>query len=149
MKPSDPVRPELAVPREPFTGADFVVHVTRYRDIIEVTELERAERFSSALSVQRVAPTAVPWLQLHTGQRGVFPSMATPTGVPTLSPPTTTASGFPTGGGAAVQQVHADDQHVAFTTTDAAPGPGEAHAYRVTANQAGAVFGGYTVVLLG
>jgi hypothetical protein len=103
----------------------------------------------ATVAVQRVAPTTIPWLQLHTGQRGVFPTMATPTGVPTLSPPTTTAGGFPTGGGAAQQQVHGDDQHVAFTTTDAAPGPGEAHTYRITANQDGTVFGGYTVILIG
>ena len=103
----------------------------------------------ATVTVQRVAPTAVPWLQLHTGKRGVFPAMAAPTGVPTLSPPTGTAGGFPTAGGAATQHVHGDDQHVAFTTSDVAPGPGEAHAYRVTATQAGTVFGGYTIVLLG
>src|SRR5207248_10157474 len=103
----------------------------------------------ATVTVQRIAPTTVPWLQLHTGQRGLFPAMAAPTGVPTLSPPTGTAGGFPTAGGAATQDVHGDDQHVAFTTTDAAPGPGEAHAYRVTAAQAGTVFGGYTVILLG
>lgn len=103
----------------------------------------------ATVEVQRVAPTTIPWLQLHTGQRGVFPALATPTGVPTLSPPTAMAGGFPTGGGAASQQVHGDDQHVAFTTTDAVPGRGEAHTYRVTATQDGAVFGGYTIVLLG
>jgi hypothetical protein len=103
----------------------------------------------ATVAVQRIAPAAVPWLQLHTGQRGVFPAMAPPTGTPSLSPPTTTAGGFPSTGGAATQHVHGDEQHVAFTTTDAAPGPGEAHTYRVTATQAGTVFGGYTVVLLG
>jgi hypothetical protein len=103
----------------------------------------------ATVAVQRIAPTTVPWLQLHTGQRGVFPAMAAPTGVPTLSPATGPAGGFPTTGGAAAQHVNGDDQHVAFTTTDAAPGPGEAHTYRVTAAQDGIVFGGYTVVLLG
>jgi hypothetical protein len=103
----------------------------------------------ATVQVERVAPTTIPWLQLRTGQRGVFPAMATPTGVPTLSPATATGGGFPTGGGAAAQQVQGDDQHVAFTTTDAAPGPGEAHTYRVTASQGGTVFGGYTVVVLG
>ena len=103
----------------------------------------------ATVAVERVAPSAVPWLQLHTGQRGVFPVMAPPTGVPTLSPPTTNAGGFPTAGGAASQTVHGDDMHVAFATTDAAPGPGEAHVYRVSAAQAGTVFGGYTIVLLG
>jgi hypothetical protein len=101
------------------------------------------------VSVQRVSPSAVPWLQLRTGQRGVFPAMAPPTGVPTLSPSTSNAGGFPLTGGAGTQTVHGDDQHVAFTTTDQPPGPGEAHVYRVAASQAGTVFGGYTVVLLG
>jgi len=101
------------------------------------------------VAVERVSPNAVPWLQLHTGKRGVFPAMATPTGAPTLSPPTTPGGGFPTTGGAAQQRVHGDDQHVALSTSDAAPGPGEAHVYRVSATQAGAVFGGYTVIILG
>jgi hypothetical protein len=45
--------------------------------------------------------------------------------------------------------VHGDDKHVAFSTTDQAPGPGEAHVYRVSATQQGVVFGGYTIVLMG
>ena len=76
-------------------------------------------------------------------------SMAAPTGVPTLSPPATAGGGFPGTGGAAQQQVTGDDQQVALSTTDDPPGPGEAHVYRVSASQAGAVFGGYTVVILG
>jgi len=99
--------------------------------------------------VERVAPNAVPWLQLHTGKRGVFPAMAAPTGAPTLSPPTTAGGGFPTTGGAAQQDVEGDDQHVAFNTSDQAPGPGEGHVYRISATQDGAVFGGYTIVVLG
>jgi hypothetical protein len=94
-----------------------------------------------ALHHARVPPTAVPWLQLHTCKRGVFPVMAAPTGVPTLSPPTTAGGGFPGIGGAAQQQVTGDDQQVALSTTDDPPGPGEAHVYRVSATQAGAVFG--------
>ena len=101
------------------------------------------------VAVERVPPTSVPWLQLHTGKRGVFPVMAAPTGVPTLSPPTTAGGGFPGSGSAAEQQVIGDDQQVALSTTDDPPGPGEAHVYRVSASQAGAVFGGYTVVILG
>jgi hypothetical protein len=103
----------------------------------------------ATVAVERVAPSTVPWLQLRTGTRGVFPAMATPTGMPTLSPPTTTGGGFPTTGGAARHTVHGDDKHVAFSTTDQAPGPGEAHVYRVNATQDGVVFGGYTIVLLG
>ncbi len=103
----------------------------------------------ATVAVERIAPSAVPWLQLRTGARGVFPVMATPTGTPTLSPPTTTGGGFPSTGGAASHTVHGDDKHVAFSTTDQAPGPGEAHTYRVSATQAGVVVGGYTIVLQG
>jgi hypothetical protein len=103
----------------------------------------------ATVAIERVAPSTVPWLQLRTGTRGVFPVMAPPTGTPTLSPPTTTGGGFPTTGGAASHTVHGDDKHVAFSTTDQAPGPGEAHVYRVNAAQKGVVFGGYTIVLLG
>ena len=103
----------------------------------------------ATVAVERVAPSAMPWLQLHTGERGVFPAMAPPTGVPTLSTPATLGGGVPTAGGAASQDVHGDDQHVAFSTTDNAPGPGEAHVYRVSAAQDGAVFGGYTIVIVG
>ncbi len=103
----------------------------------------------ATVTVQRAAPNAVPWLQLHTGKRGVFPAPAPPTGTPALSPPAGPAGGFPTTGGAASHTVHGDDQHVAFTTTDDAPGPGEAHVYRISAAQDGTTFGGYTVVVLG
>lgn len=75
--------------------------------------------------------------------------MAPPTGVPSLSPGGSTGVGFPTTSSAATQTVHGDNQQVAFNTTDDAPGPGQAHVYRVSASQAGTVFGGYTVVLLG
>ncbi|HEY8287677.1 MAG TPA: hypothetical protein VIG49_00325 [Acetobacteraceae bacterium] len=104
---------------------------------------------AATVAVERVAPSAVPWLQLRTGTRGLFPVMAAPTGIPTLSPPTTAGGGFPTGGGAATHTISGDDKHVAFSTTDQAPGPGEAHVYRVNAAQDGVVFGGYTIVLLG
>jgi hypothetical protein len=101
------------------------------------------------VAVERVSPNSVAWLQLHTGKRGVFPAMATPTGVPSLSAPAMAGGGFPSTGAAAEQHVQGDDQHVAFDSSDNAPGPGEAHVYRVRATQAGAVFGGYTIVVLG
>jgi hypothetical protein len=101
------------------------------------------------VAVERVSPNAVPWLQLHTGKRGVFPAMATPTGAPALSSPTIAGGGFPASGDAPQQNVQGDDQHVALSTSDDAPGPGEAHVYRVSATQDGATFGGYTVIILG
>ncbi|MGI5144247.1 hypothetical protein [Streptomyces sp. CA-106110] len=100
------------------------------------------------VQVARAAPHEMPWLQLRTGTRGQFPAQAAPTGTALLSPPTTIGGGT-SNGGAAEHQVTGDDQQIAFTTSDKAPGPGEAHVYRVTASQQGQVFGGYTVVLLG
>jgi hypothetical protein len=41
------------------------------------------------------------------------------------------------------------DQVIAFSTSDHAPAPGQAHVYRVSAHQGGVVFGGYTIVVLG
>jgi hypothetical protein len=100
------------------------------------------------VAVTRAAPHAMPWLQLRTG-RGTFPTQAAPTGDALLGAATPVGGG-PSAGGAATQQiVDTDDQQVTFTTADAAPAPGEAHVYRVTASQQGETFGGYTVVLLG
>lgn len=101
------------------------------------------------VAVERVSPNSVAWLQLHTGKRGVFPAMAPPTGALILSPPTTPGGGFPATAGATEHLVHGDDQQVALSTSDNPPGPGEAHVYRVSATQAGALFGGYTVIVLG
>jgi hypothetical protein len=101
------------------------------------------------VAVERVAPHAMPWLQLHTGVRGQFPSQAAATGEVLLGGPR------PIGGGpnftdqAPQQEVTGDNQQVTFATGDAPPEPGQAHVYRVTATQQGQVFGGYTVVLLG
>jgi hypothetical protein len=99
--------------------------------------------------VERVVPAAMPWLQLHTGARGVFPAPAFPTGQVQLSQPTSTGGGVPTGGGGTVHHVSGDDQVVAFTTSDAPPAQGEAHVYRVHVNQDGQTVGGYTIVMLG
>jgi len=104
---------------------------------------------AAEVKVERVAPPTMPWLQLHGGQRGKFPVMATPTGAPSLSPPGP-AGGGPAGGPAGpTHTVHGDGQQVGLSSSDDAPAPGEAHVYRVTASQGGHVFGGYTVVVLG
>jgi hypothetical protein len=47
------------------------------------------------------------------------------------------------------QHVAGDDQQVGLTTTDSPPSGGQAHVYRVTANQGGQTLGGYTVVVTG
>jgi hypothetical protein len=103
----------------------------------------------AAVSVERAAPTSMPWLQLRTGVRGQFPAQAAPSGDLSLSAPRPVGHGAGFGGGATTQQVAHDDQQVTFTAGDSPPGPGQAHVYRVTASQQGQVFGGYTVVLLG
>jgi hypothetical protein len=127
-------------------GADVAAPTPAQPLVLKVGPLYGAP---AKVAVARVSPNAVPWLQLHTGKRGVFPAMAAPTGMPTLSPPTTAGGGFPTVGDAAQHDVHGDDQLVALSTSDDPPGPGEAHVYRVSATQAGQIFGGYTVVILG
>jgi hypothetical protein len=101
------------------------------------------------VNVTRAAPHEMPWLQLRTRTRGLFPAQAPPTGAVLLGAPTPIGGGPGGGGVAAHHDVLDDDRQVTLTTTDAAPGPGEAHVYRVTASQQGEVFGGYTVVVLG
>jgi hypothetical protein len=100
------------------------------------------------VNVTRVPPNNMPWLQLRTGVRGQFPQQAMPTGTPLISPPGAIGGGMPLGG-AAIQQVHGDNQQVGFITSDDMPAAGSAHVYRVTASQGGQAFGGYTIVLLG
>jgi hypothetical protein len=101
------------------------------------------------VNVARVNPNEMPWLQLHTGVRGQFPTRATPSGSPLLSPPTSVGGGPSAAAPATAHQVAGDDQQIAFSSSDDAPGPGEAHVYRVTASQGDQVVGGYTVVRLG
>lgn len=114
--------------------------------LIQVGQLYGAP---AEVKVERVAPHGMPWLQLHTGQRGVFPAMAAPTGAPTLTPSGMTGGGTPSGPSAATQTVNGDGQQVGLGSSDNPPGPGEAHVYRVSASQNGHVFGGYTVVVMG
>jgi hypothetical protein len=104
---------------------------------------------TASVAVERVAPNTMPWLQLHTMQRGAFPAMAPPTGSPVLSPPSAIGGGTQLGSAASQQHVTGDDQQVAFSTSDTIPSAGESHVYRVTSTQDGSVFGGYTVVVLG
>ncbi|MEV6843688.1 hypothetical protein [Actinoplanes sp. NPDC051411] len=101
------------------------------------------------VTVARAAPHEMPWLQLRTGTRGLFPAQATATGAVAVSGPSPIGGGPSTGGPGTTQDVTGEDQQLQLTTTDAPPKAGEAHVYRVTASQQGQVFGGYTVVLLG
>ena len=101
------------------------------------------------VTVARTAPHEMPWLQLHTGTRGLFPPQAAATGTVALTGPSPVGGGPGPGGLGVTQNITGDDQQLQLTTTDAPPKPGEAHVYRVSASQQGQIFGGYTVVLLG
>lgn len=97
---------------------------------------------SAHIAVARHAPTTMPWLQLHGGQRGRFPGQAVGTGALTVGAPGQLGAG-------ATMQARGDDAQVVFATGDQPPPPGQAHVYRVTASQNGQLIGGYTVTLLG
>lgn len=94
------------------------------------------------ITVERQAPTTMPWLQLHGGVRGQFPGQAVATGALTLASPGQL-------GDAAQMRVTGDGAQVVFASGDDQPPAGQAHVYRVLASQRGQLVGGYTVVLLG
>jgi hypothetical protein len=94
------------------------------------------------VTVARADPTSMPWLQLHSMARGVFPSLAPPSGLVAVGTP----GGLLDQTGLAVT---ADGQQVALGSSDAPPPPGTAHVYRVTATQSDQIVGGYSVVVLG
>ncbi|MDE2370795.1 MAG: hypothetical protein KGN16_17635 [Burkholderiales bacterium] len=98
---------------------------------------------------ERVAPHQVAWLQLRTGQRGRFPVAAPATGALLLSRAASAGDGFVFDDGADHHCVSGDDRLIAFSTGDDAPGPGEAHVYRISASQGGVLFGGYTICVMG
>ncbi|MDP9094455.1 MAG: hypothetical protein M3N95_16340 [Actinomycetota bacterium] len=102
----------------------------------------------AVVQVERAVPTAMPWLQLHTGTRGQFPAAALATGQAILTAPAPIGTAMTAAAGER-HDVTSDGQQTTFSTTDAAPGAGQAHVYRVTASQGGQVFGGYTIVISG
>ncbi|MDQ2956013.1 MAG: hypothetical protein M3Y42_03490 [Actinomycetota bacterium] len=102
----------------------------------------------ATVTAARAQPTDMPWLQLHTGQRGRYPLPTAPTGTPALSPPAPIGDP-PVPGTGATHTAAGDNQQVAFSTDDAPPGPGQAAVYRITADQGGQTVGGYTVVVVG
>ena len=117
------------------------IHVVPAGGATGALKLQVGQLFGMAaqITVERHAPATMPWLQLHTGQRGVFPVQAVGTGALTLAAPGQLGTG-------ATLPVAGDDAQVVFATGDQAPGAGQAHVYRVTASQGGQVVGGYTVV---
>lgn len=114
---------------------------------------------AAELAVARADTPTMPWLHLATNDRTVLPGTAPATGDLGITPPVPAGSGVPDLGavpdprGAGLmgdrQGVSADGQQIAVHATDADPGTGNAHVYRVSGHQDGAVFGGYTVVVLG
>jgi hypothetical protein len=100
------------------------------------------------VSATRIAPTDMPWLQLHTGTRGLYPLDSASSGRPMLSPPAPIGDP-PQPGTSPAHTATTDNQQVTFSPADAPPGPGQASVYRVTAEQAGQTVGGYTVVVVG
>ncbi len=95
----------------------------------------------ATVAVIRTQPSNVPWLQLHSGTRGVFPAPAPATGQVSIG-----TAGGGTGGQTEVTQ---DGTTVVLDSSDSPPPPGSAHVYRVTASQNGQAFGGYTIVIPG
>jgi hypothetical protein len=114
---------------------------------------------TAQLAVARADNTTMPWLHLVTNSRTTIPGTAAATGDVGITPPVPAGAGIlnlgavpdPRAAGLMgdTQGVTADGQQIAVHATDANPGAGNAHVYRVSGNQHGATFGGYTVVVLG
>jgi hypothetical protein len=111
------------------------------------------------IAVARAETTAMPWLHLATNNRTVIPGTGVANGDVGITPPVPVGADIPNLGAVAdpraaglmgtTQGVGADGQQIAVHATDGSPGDGKAHIYRVSGQQDGAVFGGYTVVVLG
>lgn len=114
---------------------------------------------AATIAVARTNAAGVPWLHMLTGDRNRTLGTGNPTGDVGLTAPTPEGAPLPNLGGVAdpraagligdVHVVTGDGQQVGFHATDGDPGTGQAHIYRVTGTQNGAVFGGYTVIVVG
>lgn len=113
----------------------------------------------ATVAVQRADAGTVPWLHLVTMDRTRTLATGAPTGDVGLTGPTPVGTPLPNLG--LVQDPRAaglvgdnhgvtgDGQQVGFHATDGNPGAGNAHVYRVAGTQNGALFGGYTVIVIG
>lgn len=111
------------------------------------------------VAVARAMPGTMPWLHLVTGSRTATFGTGPTTGDVGITGPTPAGTPLPNLGGMPDPRgvgligdghtVTSDGQQVGFHATDGDPGAGNAHVYRVTGTQNGALFGGYTVVVLG
>jgi len=114
---------------------------------------------NAAVAVQRANTGTMPWLHLVTMDRNRTPGTGAANGDVGLTPPTPEGAPLPNLGAVSDPRgagligdshgVAGDGQQVGFHATDGNPGAGQAHVYRVTGTQNGALFGGYTVVVLG
>lgn len=114
---------------------------------------------TAALRVDRHDTTNMPWLHLVTMDRTTVPGTGAATGDVGITPPTPVGTALPNLGGVpdprglglmgTTQTATGDNQQVGFHANDGNPGAGNAHVYRVTGTQDGALLGGYTVVVLG
>jgi hypothetical protein len=114
---------------------------------------------TAQVAVARHATATMPWLHLVTMDRNAVPGTGAANGDVGLTLPTQAGvplpnlGGVPNARGAGLigdqHGVTGDGQQVGFHATDGNPGEGNAHVYRVTGTQNGAVFGGYTVVVIG
>jgi hypothetical protein len=114
---------------------------------------------AAVVAVQRTDAAAVPWLHLVTNDRNRTLGTGVADGDVGLTAPTPAGTPLPNLGavpdprGAGLigdsHGVTGDGQQVGFHATDGNPGAGQAHIYRVTGNQNGSLFGGYTVIVVG
>jgi hypothetical protein len=114
---------------------------------------------AATVAVQRAGTNTIPWLHHVTMDRNRAPGTGAATGDVGITPPTPEGTPLPDLGGVPDPRgagligdshgVAGDGQQIGFHATDGNPGPGNAHVYRVTGNQNGTVFGGYTVVVMG
>jgi hypothetical protein len=113
----------------------------------------------ATVNVARAGTNTMPWLHLHTMSRTKLPGTGAATGDVGITQATDKGTGIPDLGkvndprGVGLigntANVNGDGKQVGFVATDGDPGAGNAHVYRVTGQQGGDVFGGYTVVVLG
>jgi hypothetical protein len=114
---------------------------------------------AAQVGVARAGTDTMPWLHLVTMDRTKRPGDAPPTGDVGITGPTPAGTPLPNLGGVPNPRgagligngtgVAGDNQQVGFHATDGNPGAGNAHVYRVSGQQNGQTFGGYTVVVLG
>ncbi|KAL5319146.1 hypothetical protein ACEPPN_012195 [Leptodophora sp. 'Broadleaf-Isolate-01'] len=113
----------------------------------------------ATVNAARADTNTMPWLHLHTMSRTELPGTGAVTGDVGITQATDKGTGIPDmekvndpRGVRLIENtanVNGDRKQVSFVATDGDPGAGNAHVYRVTGQQGGDVFGGYTVVVLG